>query len=180
MNAEDIGRFIREERSNMGMSQKTLADLIHVSVKTVSKWETGRGYPNISVLQNLAKILRTTTDKLLDGSPIPDSRDNRLDYENTDNPLQDTDYEGIWIIKPFHTMEQTIKKAPLVHLQVINKQTNEVVLDILNCVSCWEGICGWNNQINKDLTLITSAYKQYIIKKDLYKIVNPVSMREIG
>ena len=61
MNAEDIGRFIREERSNMGMSQKTLADLIHVSVKTVSKWETGRGYPNISVLQNLAQILRTTT-----------------------------------------------------------------------------------------------------------------------
>ena len=53
--------------------------------------------------------------KLLDGSPIPDSRDNRLDYENTDNPLQDTDFEGIWIIKPFHTMEQTIKKAPLVH-----------------------------------------------------------------
>ena len=64
MNAEDIGRFIREERSNMGMSQKTLADLIHVSVKTVSKWETGRGYPNIAVLQNLAQILRTTTDKL--------------------------------------------------------------------------------------------------------------------
>ena len=61
MNAEDIGRFIREELSNMGMSQKTLADLIHVSVKTVSKWETGRGYPNIAVLQSLAQILRTTT-----------------------------------------------------------------------------------------------------------------------
>ena len=180
MNAENIGRFIREKRTNMGLSQKALAELVHVSVKTVSKWETGNGYPNITALPDLAKILETSIEALLEGSSFPEHRDKRLDYENTDNPLQATEFEGIWIIKPFHTMYSTIKYAKPLCLQVINKQTNEIVLTVDNCVACWEGICGWNGKVNKDISIITSSYKHYIIKKDFYLVVNPASLRSLG
>lgn len=153
--------------------------MVQVSVKTVSKWETGNGYPNIAVLQKLAKALKCTVNMILDGSSFPDVGDNRLDYENSDNPLQNTEFEGIWIIKPFHTMLDSIKHNPTVHLQVIKKETKEIVLDFNNCVACWSGISGWDGIVSNDLTLVTTDFKQYIYKHELYNIINPQNLRII-
>ena len=52
-----FGRFIRESRQAKGMTQKQLAEKIHVSDKAVSKWENGVGFPDIKILEPLAKSL---------------------------------------------------------------------------------------------------------------------------
>ena len=48
-----IGNFIRECRKNKNLSQKQLADKLFIEPKTISKWETGNGLPDVSIMKNL-------------------------------------------------------------------------------------------------------------------------------
>lgn len=59
---------IRSLREELGLTQKELADQIGVSDKTVSKWETGRGLPDISVLGALAEALGVSLSELFAGA----------------------------------------------------------------------------------------------------------------
>ncbi len=62
-----IGKFISELRREKEMTQTELADTIGVSAKTVSKWETGRGLPEISTLTVLCDTLGISVNELLSG-----------------------------------------------------------------------------------------------------------------
>jgi len=61
------GRTIRELREKRGLTQKELAEKVLVSGKAVSKWETGKGLPDISLLEDLAKALGVSVTELLTG-----------------------------------------------------------------------------------------------------------------
>ena len=67
MNTDKISKYIAKKRKEKGLTQQELADMTHLSEKTISKWETGRGIPDIGNLQNLAKALDTTVIELLNG-----------------------------------------------------------------------------------------------------------------
>lgn len=67
MDAKEIGRFICSLRKDKGLTQSALAELLNISNRTVSKWETGEGLPDISLLPDLAKVLGVTTDEILEG-----------------------------------------------------------------------------------------------------------------
>ena len=60
-----IGRFIADLREQRGMTQQELADILGLSNKTISKWESGMGSPDISNLSPLADALGITVDELL-------------------------------------------------------------------------------------------------------------------
>ncbi|MBR5384190.1 MAG: helix-turn-helix domain-containing protein [Clostridia bacterium] len=64
------GAVIRKLRENKRITQKELADMIHVSDKAVSKWETGQGFPDISLLETLAKALGISVVELLSGEDV--------------------------------------------------------------------------------------------------------------
>ena len=64
------GDVIRKLRESKGLTQEELAEKIYVSGKAVSKWETGRGYPDISLLEPLAKVLDISVIELLSGSSV--------------------------------------------------------------------------------------------------------------
>lgn len=57
MNIEKTGQFIAELRREKQLTQVQLADAIHVSDKAVSRWETGRGFPDIDNLEALSECL---------------------------------------------------------------------------------------------------------------------------
>ena len=61
---------IRSLRESRGMTQQALADKIGVSSKTISKWETARGLPDISLLQPLSQALGVSLPELLNGEHI--------------------------------------------------------------------------------------------------------------
>ena len=67
MNQEEIGRFISKKRKEKKLTQKELADKLFISEKTVSKWETGNGLPEVSNMQPLCDILNITVTDLLNG-----------------------------------------------------------------------------------------------------------------
>lgn len=67
MNHYVTGNTVRELREKKGLTQKQLAQTLCVSDKTVSKWETGRGLPDISLLEPLASALGISVAELLSG-----------------------------------------------------------------------------------------------------------------
>lgn len=64
------GAVIRKLRENKKMTQEELADSLFVSSKAVSKWETGQGFPDISLIEPLAKALDISVIELFSGEDI--------------------------------------------------------------------------------------------------------------
>ncbi|MBQ3975026.1 MAG: helix-turn-helix domain-containing protein [Lachnospiraceae bacterium] len=70
MNQYVTGAVIRELREKHRMTQLQLAEKLRVSDKTVSKWETGKGYPDITLLEPIAKSFGISVTELISGSPV--------------------------------------------------------------------------------------------------------------
>ena len=64
------GTVIRSLREKQGMTQAELAEKLCVSDKAVSKWETGRGFPDVSLLEPIGKALHISVPELLCGQTV--------------------------------------------------------------------------------------------------------------
>ena len=80
MNEYVTGTTIKKMREQKGMTQAELADTIFVTAKAVSKWETGHGLPDISLLEPLGKALGISIIELLNGNPIQNKNINANMY----------------------------------------------------------------------------------------------------
>lgn len=67
MDAVKTGAYLASLRRAQGKTQQEIADALHVSNKTVSKWESGGGWPEITVLPALAALYGVTADEILAG-----------------------------------------------------------------------------------------------------------------
>ena len=70
MNTYVTGTTIKQLREKRNLTQADLAEKLQVSSKTVSKWETGKGLPDISLLQPLAQALGISVIELMNGEHI--------------------------------------------------------------------------------------------------------------
>lgn len=84
MDSKKIGKLIAKRRKEKGMTQGELAERLSVSNKTISKWETDAGLPDISILVDLASVLDISVDDLLRGK---------------ENEVQSALYEKNFLIK---------------------------------------------------------------------------------
>ena len=65
-----IGKFIAEERKAKKYTQRELADKLSISDKTISKWERGNGFPEVTLLLPLCNELEITVNELLSGERL--------------------------------------------------------------------------------------------------------------
>lgn len=70
MNQYITGAVIKQLREKQNITQLQLADKLGVSDKAVSKWETGRGYPDVTLLQPIADALSVSVAELLSGEAV--------------------------------------------------------------------------------------------------------------
>ena len=70
MDQKKIGAFIARRRKELDMTQKELAEKLGITDRAVSKWETGRSMPDLSLLQPLSRILKIGVNDLLSGEFI--------------------------------------------------------------------------------------------------------------
>ena len=68
-----IGGFIAEERKRKGYTQKILSEKLGISDKTISKWERGNGFPEVSLLIPLCSELDITVNELLSGERVSEA-----------------------------------------------------------------------------------------------------------
>lgn len=65
-----IGKFIAESRKSRNLTQRQLADTLSISDKTISKWECGKGLPDVSLMLPLCTALDITVNDLLSGERV--------------------------------------------------------------------------------------------------------------
>lgn len=70
MNQYVTGAMIKRLREKRNMTQSQLAEKLNVSDKTVSKWETGNGYPDITLVEPIAKSLGISVVELMSGNDV--------------------------------------------------------------------------------------------------------------
>ena len=71
-----IGKFIAASRKSKGLTQRQLADALSISDKTISKWECGKGLPEVSLMLPLCAALELTVNDLLSGERVSE-----VDYQ---------------------------------------------------------------------------------------------------
>lgn len=76
MDYEKIGKFIQEQRKKLGLTQQQLADKLKVTNKAISRWETGTGCPDVSLLGELSENLNVGIGELLQGEYNDQLKDN--------------------------------------------------------------------------------------------------------
>ena len=79
------GGFIAELRKEQNMTQRELAEKLGVTDRAISKWENGRGLPDVSLMKPLCEILGITVTELLNGE--------RASETETINKMEETVYE---------------------------------------------------------------------------------------
>ena len=82
MNQEKIGKFIAECRKKQNLTQQELANRLYITDRAISKWETGKGMPDSSIMLELCKELNITVNELLSGKIIKKEDYNQKAEEN--------------------------------------------------------------------------------------------------
>ena len=83
------GKFIGKERKRKGYTQKQLAEILGISDKTISKWERGNGFPEVSLLLPLCGELDITVNELLTGERVLEEDYQKKAEENMVNLVKE-------------------------------------------------------------------------------------------
>ncbi len=83
----EFNKKLQELRKQKGLTQEDLAEMLHVSRTAISKWESGRGYPNIDSLKAIATLFSVTIDELLSNTELLSiaQEDNKQKEKHTRN-----------------------------------------------------------------------------------------------
>ena len=98
-----IGRFIAAARKEQKMTQRQLADALSISDKTVSKWECGKGLPEVSLMLPLCDALHITVNELLTSEKVLEvdyqkrAEDNIMDLMNENEKIVREIYVRGWL-----------------------------------------------------------------------------------
>lgn len=74
MNVIKIGQFIKSLRKEKTLTQREVAEQLNVSEKTISKWETGKGFPEVSLMLPLCNFFGISINELLSGERLEDKQ----------------------------------------------------------------------------------------------------------
>ena len=69
-----IGQFIKSIRKEKNLTQREVAEKLGISEKTVSKWETGNGLPEVSLMLPLCELLEISVNELLSGDRLDEKQ----------------------------------------------------------------------------------------------------------
>ncbi len=135
MNNKQTGSFISERRKELSLNQKQLAEKLNITDKAVSKWETGRSAPDISLLIPLAEVLDVTVTEILKGEKLREEKINDASNEIIVRTIKKSKVRMMWaIVTVIITVSLAISLYPAYHFftsvnvndsQAIEKAAND-------------------------------------------------------
>jgi len=87
-----IGKFIAEKRKETNLTQEQLAEKLNISKNAVSKWERGLNLPDVSIMQDLCRILNITLNELFVGEKIQEEEYKEIADNNLLNALENSSF----------------------------------------------------------------------------------------
>ena len=88
MNQKKVGLFLKTLRKEKNITQEVLAEVLNVSSRTVSRWETGSNMPDISLLVELSEFYQVSIPELIDG----ERKSEKMDQETKDTAIKMAEY----------------------------------------------------------------------------------------
>ena len=125
MNNYITGKIIKELREKEQLTQLELADVIGVSDKAISKWETGKGLPDITLIEPLSKALKVSIIELMNGEYI-------INQNKSSNMLKSKFSVCPICGNIIHTMGENINSCCGISLPILEAE-NENKKNIINC-----------------------------------------------
>ena len=90
MDQKKIGSFLKELRKEKGLTQEQLAELMYVSDRTVSRWETGSNLPSLDILIRISDYYNVELSEILDG----ERKSGKMNKELEETVLKVADYSN--------------------------------------------------------------------------------------
>ena len=169
MNQEKIGKFIAKKRKEQKLTQEQLAEKLNISKNAVSKWERGLNLPDVSIMQELCKILNITLNELFIGEEISNENYKEVADNNLLDALENSSFTLKEKIKYFgekwdkeHFLELTIAMIIIVGFIIYGFISDNGIQYIFMIVGFTYGI--WENNRKKSY-IEKRAYKQIDNKK---------------
>ncbi|MGN0346959.1 MAG: helix-turn-helix domain-containing protein [Lachnospiraceae bacterium] len=138
-----IGRFIADERKRKGYTQKQLSEKLNISDKTISKWERGNGFPEVSLLLPLCNELEITVNELLSGERVSEEDYQKKAEENMVNLVREAQESKkkiiIAAIIAFFGLLASMPLFIIAELGVVNNPT-KIVLIVIGVIVLFGGI----------------------------------------
>lgn len=125
MNYYITGKIIKELREKQKLTQLELANIINISDKTISKWETGKGLPDITLIEPLSKALKVSVIELMNGEYI-------MNQNKSSNMLKSKFLVCPICSNIIHTMGENINSCCGINLPILEAE-NENEKHIINC-----------------------------------------------
>lgn len=171
MDNKKIGEFICNLRKEKKLSQYELADLIHISRESISKWERGIGKPDKNCILELSKIFEVSTDEILLGKKIENKDETELlvldlyDNLNKNQKRLLITYAIMFIASLLFFLYYFINNYNTIHVYNINYTDDEVTINNGILVSTKEKIYFNLGEINtnNEIKYVKLYYKD---KKD--------------
>ena len=127
MDAQKCGKFIADLRKEKNLTQKDLANKLNVSDKAISRWETGKGFPDVDSLQTLSNFFNVTINELLAGENADTKTIEEIAEENIISAIAETE-------KSKKTKKSTIILSTIVALVLtipLLKDSIESIIEML-------------------------------------------------
>ena len=134
---------LQELRKKKGLTQEQLAEALFVSRTAISKWESGRGYPNIESLKAIAKLFSVSIDDLLSGDELltvaeEDNKQQQIKYVDLLFGLLDLCAVVLFILPLFREGTYgVVLHVPLISLLLISSYLKVIYM------VCVAGMVGW-------------------------------------
>lgn len=125
MNYYITGKIIKELREKQKLTQLELANIINISDKTISKWETGKGLPDITLIEPLSKALKVSVIELMNGEYI-------MNLNKSSNMLKSKFLVCPICSNIIHTMGENINSCCGINLPILEAEI-ENEKHIINC-----------------------------------------------
>ena len=183
----EFNEKLQELRKQKGLTQEELAEALYVSRTAISKWESGRGYPNIDSLKEIAKLFSVTIDDLLSGNELLSLAE--VDNKQKQNSFRDLIFglldvcACMLLFLPFFAQKQNgiIQEVSLLSLTAISAYLRIIffVFVILITISgiLTLALQNWNNPLwlktksKLSLILSVSGVLLFIISSQSYAAV---------
>ena len=163
MNQEKIGKFIASIRKEKKMTQKEVAEKLGVTDRAISKWENGRGLPDLSLIKPLCEVLDISINELLSGEKLNQENYNEKLEENM---LVTIDYTDKKINKTRKSLVVVICVIILLFLSTLTLYTIDMIRMKQNApvlFSTWG--YEYAPALNIPVEEINNTIKNYLVEK---------------
>lgn len=160
LDKEKIGKRIAFFRKEKGITQKELADLLHISYQAVSKWESGKSLPTVEMLYEISNLLDVTADALLNENEWKNKSISYLDSGLDSEKLHALKRE----IMKLNSEDDNILSANYADACLFRIDTSQMKEPVYSCVTCVPG--------SKEKLAKEYKYNQEVCKDTAAKAMN--------